>query len=159
AVAALAAAGDLERRLPAGMGPPRPIKPSDELAGEVCLELGLTAEARAAFERALARYPKRSLSLLGLARAAAAAGDESGSAAAYAELLENWRDADVDPILIEEARAGAAAPGRTRWIRRLVSGLLVLSLVLAGVAVRRRFRRAPAVRRRRAGSPARARER
>jgi tetratricopeptide (TPR) repeat protein len=53
-------------------GPPVPVKPAHELYGEMLLEVGRTKEARQEFERALARAPKRALSLRGLAKAGAA---------------------------------------------------------------------------------------
>ena len=47
------------------------------------------------FERALARTPNRSRAVLGLARAAAKAGDAATSRTAYAQFLENWKGADA----------------------------------------------------------------
>ena len=64
-------------------GPPMPVKPAHELRGELLLTLGRAADAQAAFERSLVRQPKRALSLLGLARAAAAAGATDISTRAY----------------------------------------------------------------------------
>jgi tetratricopeptide (TPR) repeat protein len=59
----------LEQDLPPPLGPPRPIKPASELFGEILLELGRPHEAAAQFEKALARWPNRSATRLGLARA------------------------------------------------------------------------------------------
>jgi tetratricopeptide (TPR) repeat protein len=53
-------------------GPPWSAKPLDELLGELLLADGQTAEAAAAFERALVMYPNRRLSLEGLAAAGVA---------------------------------------------------------------------------------------
>jgi hypothetical protein len=53
-------------------GPPWSAKPFDELLGELLLADGQRVEAAAAFERVLATYPKRRLSLEGLAATRAA---------------------------------------------------------------------------------------
>ena len=96
AVDALRTAVEAERKLPTGMGPPRPIKPAGELLGEVLLEMGRAPEAREAFEQSLQRYPNRSASVLGTARSAVAAGDRTLAARHYDALLVNWREADTD---------------------------------------------------------------
>ena len=79
----LAAAAQLEERLDPPNGPTYPIKPSHELYAEALLQAGRAAEAQKAFEMALSRMPRRSLSLLGLARAALASGDTETAADAY----------------------------------------------------------------------------
>ena len=94
----------LERELPPPLGPPRPIKPASELFGEVLLELGRPGEAAAEFARALAQWPNRSLTLLGLARASAALGDRASARRYYRRLLVNWRSADPGLPELEEAR-------------------------------------------------------
>lgn len=76
-------------------GPPVVIKPSHELYGEMLLDAGKPSEAHAAFSRALQLTPKRALSLRGLARAAKAMGDATGSARAYADLDAVWHRADA----------------------------------------------------------------
>jgi tetratricopeptide (TPR) repeat protein len=95
----------LERELPPPLGPPRPIKPAPELFGEILLELGRPGEAAAEFERALASWPNRSLTLLGLARAAAALGDRDSAHRYYRRLLVNWRGADPELPELKEARS------------------------------------------------------
>lgn len=95
----------LERELPPPLGPPRPIKPAPELFGELLLELGRPGEAAAEFERALERWPNRSLSLLGLARASAALGDRVSARRHYERLLANWRSADPGLPEVKEARS------------------------------------------------------
>jgi tetratricopeptide (TPR) repeat protein len=67
-----------EHAMPLEFGPPSIYKPTDELLGEMLLQLNRPAEARAAFQAALARAPGRRLSVAGLARASqgAAAGGE-----------------------------------------------------------------------------------
>lgn len=57
----------LEDTLPFDYGPPFPVKPTHELYGEVLLASGRINSARAQFNLALARAPKRALSLKGLA--------------------------------------------------------------------------------------------
>jgi len=57
-----------EHQLPLEFGPPNIEKPSDELLGEVLLQLNRPSEAREAFQAALARTPGRRLVLEELAR-------------------------------------------------------------------------------------------
>ena len=84
-------------------GPPIVVKPSHELLGEVLLELDQPREARRYFEKALARAPRRSLSLLGLARAAARSGDLETAARTRQELRKIWHRADSELIkLLDE---------------------------------------------------------
>ena len=83
-----------EDGLAAEYGPPDIVKPTHELLGEVLLARGENAEAQKEFSRALAMAPGRSLSLLGLARAARAAGDTAVAATAEAELKKNWEGGD-----------------------------------------------------------------
>lgn len=59
----------LEDTIPFDYGPPFPVKPAHELYGEVLLESGRINSARAQFNLALARAPKRAHSLKGLAAA------------------------------------------------------------------------------------------
>ena len=70
-------AADIESSMSAPSGPPEPIKPALEFYGEVLLEAGRPAEAAVAFQQQLLRTPKRTPSVLGLARAHA---KPSGSA-------------------------------------------------------------------------------
>jgi len=95
----------LDRELPPPMGPPRPLKPAPELFGEILLELGRPREAAARFDDALARWPNRSLSLLGRARAEAALGDRESAHRHYRLLLANWRRADPELADLKEARS------------------------------------------------------
>ena len=75
-------------------GPPDVVKPTHELAGELLLAADRPADARREFEASLARAPRRAQSLLGLARAAAKAGDAAASREAYADLARVWSRAD-----------------------------------------------------------------
>jgi hypothetical protein len=90
----LAAAAQLEERLDPPNGPAYPLKPSHELYAEALLLAGRAPEAQKAFEIALSRMPRRSLSELGLARAAAATGDTETAAEAYGILATTWAAAD-----------------------------------------------------------------
>jgi tetratricopeptide (TPR) repeat protein len=94
ALAGLREATELEESLPFEFGPPAVIKPTHELLGEVLLQLERYDEAVAAFEQALARAPRRTASLVGLAHAAAGAGDTLKADEIRAELHEIWRNAD-----------------------------------------------------------------
>jgi tetratricopeptide (TPR) repeat protein len=105
AVLRMREAAALDRDLPPPLGPPRPIKPAPELFGEILLELGRPGEAAAEFERALARWPNRSLTLLGRARASAALGDRESARRHYRRLLLNWRRADPGFPELKEARS------------------------------------------------------
>lgn len=98
----------IEKKLPPPLGPPRPVKPSLELYGEILLEVGRAPEAAVAFEQALARWPNRSASVLGLARASAAAGDRATARKNYRLLLSNWSEADPGIRGLDEARRAVA---------------------------------------------------
>jgi len=111
AVTLLQEATALEDAMPFAFGPPVVVKPSHELFGEMLLELGRPAEAQREFEAALRLAPRRALSLLGLARAATAAGDEVTAARTYETLSEVWRRADPGiPGLSEARRFTDASP-------------------------------------------------
>ena len=92
----LKTAAELEDKLPLSFGPPWPLKPTHELYGEVLLQLNRPAEAAAQFQKALDRAPRRSLSLLGLARAALQAEDFQSARAAAGELQKSWHNADTN---------------------------------------------------------------
>lgn len=95
ALALLRTAAGKEESIPAEFGPPDIVKPTYELMGELLLAADRAPEAMRAFNRALELTPGRSLSLLGLARAARKAGDEGAAGRALARLQENWRGADA----------------------------------------------------------------
>jgi tetratricopeptide (TPR) repeat protein len=75
-------------------GPPDIVKPSQELLGEMLLDMNKPKEAQAYFEMALERAPRRVLSLQGLVRAATEAGNEQVASKARNELKEIWKNAD-----------------------------------------------------------------
>jgi tetratricopeptide (TPR) repeat protein len=110
AIALLREAAAAEEELPFGFGPPVVDKPSHELLGEVLLRAGRAPDAEAAFRAGLLRARERALTVLGLARASAAAGDARAAADAYGRLAAIWRQADRLP---DDVRAAlAAAPAR-----------------------------------------------
>jgi len=76
-------------------GPPAIIKPSHEVYGDVLLKIGRPADARAQYEKALARAPRRSLSLAGVARAAKATGDTAALATTCAAIAGIYASADA----------------------------------------------------------------
>jgi tetratricopeptide (TPR) repeat protein len=76
----------IEDSLPVDFGPPIDIKPPRELLGELLLKREQATQSQAAFEAQLKRTPRRALSLLGLAKAASAAGKTDITEAANAEL-------------------------------------------------------------------------
>jgi tetratricopeptide (TPR) repeat protein len=98
-------AADVERTLNAPSGPPDPIKPAFELYGEMLLEAGRAKEAVQAFQQSLLRTPKRTPSLLGLARAAQAAGDTAMARTRYQELAAMPGAAPGSPTMVEAQRA------------------------------------------------------
>jgi tetratricopeptide (TPR) repeat protein len=100
-------AAALEDSLPVEFGPPDVVKPTHELLGETLLGLGRPREAQREFQRALALAPRRALALLGLVRAATAAGDRTVAARALAELRDVWRAADRDLPWLGELARGA----------------------------------------------------
>jgi tetratricopeptide (TPR) repeat protein len=125
------------------MGPPRPIKPAQELLGEVLLETGRAAEARDAFEAALRRNPNRSASVLGLARAVAAAGDRTLAARHYATFAANWKEADGDRAELAEAmkKGTATVFPAFSWKTVAVPLFIIAAAIVFLVSLRRR--RAP----------------
>ena len=145
ALAIARAAADDEARLPAPMGLPEPIKPAPELLGEMLIDAGRAAEADTFFDAALRRNPKRSRSLAGRARAAAAVGDGPRARALRDELLVNLAAADANIPLLTEARGitvtPVAAPRQLVASRGgMVIGAGAIVVVFAAVALRRRWK-------------------
>jgi tetratricopeptide (TPR) repeat protein len=96
AITILREASASEDQLPLEFGPPDIVKPTHELLGEFLLGADQPALAQREFGRALELAPGRSASLLGLARAARAAGDEAAAGRALDQLERNWNGADRD---------------------------------------------------------------
>lgn len=99
----------LQRQMPKPIGRPYPVKGADELYGELLLRANRAADAVGWFRQALERTPNRSRAVLGLARASAQAGDREASRKAYAQFLDNWKDADAGLPELAEARKALAA--------------------------------------------------
>jgi hypothetical protein len=97
---------DVQRAMAEG---PRSSGETDcEVAGELLIGVGRSAEAVIAYDNALKDVPAHWIARLGRARALACAGDMSGARSAYAELLAQWAHADSDLPALREVRAGAA---------------------------------------------------
>ncbi len=94
AVAAMQQAVAIGKNLPYAFGPPDPAKPFYELLGELLLKEQKFPQARQAFQDSLKRTPRRTQSLLGLARAESATGDKTAAARSYRELLKIWKNAE-----------------------------------------------------------------
>lgn len=82
------AAAELEMEIGAPSGPPDPIKPALELHGEILLADKQYDEAVAAFEQSLQWIPQRTPSMLGLARAAAGAGNDELARKQYQAIID-----------------------------------------------------------------------
>lgn len=67
-----------------------------EVAGDLWLQVDRYDDAVREYEAAVARYPDRARSWLGLGRAAAKAGDDTRAREAYIAFLDAWSDADAD---------------------------------------------------------------
>lgn len=93
-----------ERRIYSHFGSANPLKPAHELYGEVLLELGRPTDALDAFETSLWIFKRRGRSLLGAARAAAAA-DRPDLAERYRSDLDSlWAGADPEVRALLDAR-------------------------------------------------------
>ena len=92
----------LEAKLPAPSGPPRILKPTYELLGEVYLQANKPALAKEQFSVSLRRHRNRLRSLIGAARSANLLGDKSTAKEIYTKLLDQLKDADQSfPELVE----------------------------------------------------------
>lgn len=137
AVGILRAAASAESELPPPLGLPAPLKPAPELLGEVLLEVGRPREAVEPFRQALGRNANRSLSVLGLARAAAALGDDATARHHYEQLLANYDHADADlPEVVEamtnleKGRGPAPSPLNRAVTVALAGGVLFVIALL-----------------------------
>jgi tetratricopeptide (TPR) repeat protein len=92
---------DIEVTTDAPSGPPEPMKPALELYGDVLLEAGRPADAATAYAQSLLRTPKRTPSLLGLARASAKAGNLAAAREHYMELARMPGASPASPAVQE----------------------------------------------------------
>ena len=113
-LAALASASRREAARPRPIARPYPAKPAGELYAEALFGLGNPQAAIAQYRRVLQRTPRRPAALLGLARAARAAGDRVESVRAANEFLRIWHAADADRPELREARDLAGLGPRAR---------------------------------------------
>jgi tetratricopeptide (TPR) repeat protein len=92
----------LEEKLPAPSGPPRILKSTYELLGEVYLKAGKPIQAHEKFSISLLRHPNRIRSLMGAARAADAKGDGETAIETYQRVINQLKNANSElPELIE----------------------------------------------------------
>ena len=103
-IALMRQAAEQEEATPKHAVTPGPTLPAYELLGELLVLQGKHAEARVAYERALALYPRRFNSLLGAARSAHASGDVARAEAHYRQLLA-VADGGTRRAVLDEARA------------------------------------------------------
>ncbi len=76
------------REMNAPSGPPYPMKPAIELYGDLLMAADRPAEALVAYERSLQWMPHRTPSMLGLAKAASAAGDKETADELFSKVKE-----------------------------------------------------------------------
>jgi len=107
-LALLESAAEAEVALPFAFGPPAIEKPTLELLGEALLRAGKSDQAAEAFTRALARTPRRTASLLGLARAQEEAGRTAEAERTYAELASIWSRSDAGLEVVREVKRRAS---------------------------------------------------
>lgn len=99
---ARASAREYSRRKP--IARPYPPKPAGELYAEALTGLGQPKTAMVEFRKVLQRLPRRPMALIGLARAAAEAGDRVEARRSANEFLKVWRLADNARPELAEAR-------------------------------------------------------
>ena len=109
AVRDASAAAALEDITPKHPVTPGALLPARELYGDLLLEVGRPAEARAAYEASLVRQPNRARSLFGAARAAELAGDRAAARQRYAELDKLLSAGDGDRPELVLARKALAS--------------------------------------------------
>jgi len=109
-MAALAAAARLEAAMPKPIARPYPVKPAGELYAEALLAAGDAAGALREFQAALRRTPRRAASLIGAARAAAAAGQATAAAHFAREFAAVWNRADAGRPELAEATRLSSSP-------------------------------------------------
>lgn len=101
-LAILKESAEIAEQMPLPRGAAKPIKPAHEFYGEALLAAGQPEAAAEQFRILLTRMPNRPLSVLGLARAEAAMGDQAAAAELYRQLAQIWQDRDFPEL--QEAR-------------------------------------------------------
>ena len=96
AIALLKEATTIEESMRPPNGAADPVKPSHELLGEVLLQAGKAKEAAEAFDACLLLMPNRARSLMGAAKAHAAAGNKEKAAERFATLNSFWKGKPVN---------------------------------------------------------------
>ena len=95
----------MEAQRPRPIARPYPIKPAAELYAEALLAAGDARGAVAQFQTALVRTPRREQALIGLARAAQAAGQRDLAVKTAREFIAMWHGADPGRKELDDARA------------------------------------------------------
>ena len=104
-LAELKRAADAEAVRPRPIARPYPIKPANELYGELLLASGDVQGALRQFSASLARTPRRWASLYGLASALASAGNMAEASKTAKEFLAMWGQADSGRSELADMRA------------------------------------------------------
>ena len=94
----------VEEKLPSPSGPPRILKPTYELLGEVYLKAGNPKKAKEQFTISLARHPNRIRSLIGAARSAKFSGDKVTAKEKYLQILSILKNSDLTSPELNEAK-------------------------------------------------------
>jgi tetratricopeptide (TPR) repeat protein len=94
-------AADTEERVEKHPVTPGPLIPARELLGDILMVRKQPAEALAAYEATLKREPNRTRTLLGAARAAAAAGRNDAARTYYRNVIDVMDPKSMRPELAE----------------------------------------------------------
>jgi len=94
----------IDDKLPDPSGPPRIIKPTYELFGEILLKADKPEKAIHQFKTSLLRRPNRFRSLLGIARSSKMLGNKNDASERFSKFLSIWQLADPSLPEIKEAK-------------------------------------------------------
>ena len=97
-------ATSIEAQLPSPSGPPRILKPTYELLGEVYLKAGKPLQAQKEFSISLSRHSNRIRSLVGMARAAKLNGNKRIAIANYRKVVNQLINANAELPELKEAK-------------------------------------------------------
>ncbi len=111
-LARLEESAQIAEQMPLPRGAANPIKPAHEFYGEALLAASRPAEAAEQFRILLTRMPNRPLSVLGLARAHVAMGDQDAAAERYRQLAGIWQNRDFPELREAQPHLAASLPGR-----------------------------------------------